>query len=116
MEIVFIAGDRSLNRNEDYMYTLLVPDRARTLFPCFDQPDLKARFTLSLRLPQGWQAVSNAPEKDAYEADKNRWVCFAETEPLSTYLFSFVAGRFERAFYTPVSYTHLENESGIIKR
>ena len=100
MEIVFIAGDRSLNRNEDYMYTLLVPDRARTLFPCFDQPDLKARFTLSLRLPQGWQAVSNAPEKDAYEADKDRWVCFAETEPLSTYLFSFVAGRFERAFYT----------------
>lgn len=99
VEIVFIAGDRSLNRNGDYLYTLLVPDRARTLFPCFDQPDLKARFTLSLCIPKGWQAVANAPEEESHEADQECWIRFAETEPLSTYLFSFVAGRFERAFY-----------------
>ncbi|RZK37567.1 MAG: aminopeptidase, partial [Hymenobacter sp.] len=48
VKINFTAGDQSLNRNDDYLYTLLVPDRARTVFPVFDQPDLKAVFALSL--------------------------------------------------------------------
>ena len=48
INIEFIAGSQSLNRNDEFLYTLLVPDRARTLFPCFDQPNLKASFTLSL--------------------------------------------------------------------
>lgn len=100
VEILFTAGNQSLNRNEDYLYTLLVPDRARTLFPCFDQPDLKARFTLKLRIPEGWQAVANSPVEKSYTDEDGRWIFFAETEPLSTYLFSFVAGCFERTFYT----------------
>jgi len=37
----------------------LVPDRARTLFPCFDQPDMKALFTLALEIPATWKAVAN---------------------------------------------------------
>ena len=41
----FTAGDAALNRNPDFMYTLFVPARARLAFPCFDQPDLKARST-----------------------------------------------------------------------
>ena len=52
--ISFIAGDASLNRNPEFMYTLFVPARARLAFPCFDQPDLKARYTLSLDIPGGW--------------------------------------------------------------
>ena len=43
IEIEFVAGDAALNRNPDFMYTLFVPSRARTAFPCFDQPNLKAR-------------------------------------------------------------------------
>ena len=46
--IRFTAGNQSLNRNDEFLYTLLVPDRARTVFPCFEQPNLKASFTLSL--------------------------------------------------------------------
>lgn len=97
IEIAFLAGKQSLNQREEFLYTLLVPDRARTLFPCFDQPDLKARYTLSLSVPENWVAVSNAPvaEERPAEAGRRR-IAFAETEPLSTYLFSFVAGRFER--------------------
>ena len=56
VDIVFTAGDQSLNQ---FLYTLLVPDRARTLFPCFDQPDMKALYTLSLEVPMTWKAVSN---------------------------------------------------------
>ena len=97
--IDFGAGTSSLNRRDEFLYTLLVPDRARTLFPCFDQPDLKARYTLSLSVPENWTAVSNTPIIDeAPEADGRKTIRFAETEPLSTYLFSFVTGRFERDF------------------
>lgn len=89
--IRFTAGDQSLNRSADYLYTLFVPDRARTVFPCFDQPDLKARYTLSLTLPEGWTAVSNTARADEQQSGR---VTFRETEPLSTYLFAFAAGRF----------------------
>ncbi|HET7190091.1 MAG TPA: hypothetical protein VFI52_18190, partial [Gemmatimonadaceae bacterium] len=43
----------------DYLYTLLVPSDANALFPCFDQPDLKARVTLTLVTPRGWKALAN---------------------------------------------------------
>ena len=58
VHIRFTAGDQSLNRNDEYLYTLLVPDRARTVFPCFEQPNLKAEFTLCLEVPKEWEAVS----------------------------------------------------------
>lgn len=96
----FTSDDQSLNRNEEFLYTLLVPDRARTLFPCFDQPDLKARFTLSLEVPEEWQAVSNTYVLEGKPvAENRRMVHFAPTEPLSTYLFSFVAGKLQRREY-----------------
>src|SRR5207244_7471003 len=62
VEIAFRAGDASLNRSADFMYTLFVPARAHLAFPCFDQPDLNARFGLELPLPADWQAVSNPTE------------------------------------------------------
>lgn len=95
----FTAGNQSLNRREEFLYTLLVPDRARTLFPCFDQPDLKGRYTLSLTVPAEWTAVSNTGiDGESLDEAGRKTIRFAETEPLSTYLFSFVAGRFERTF------------------
>lgn len=95
--IDFIAGEQSLNRREEFMYTLLVPDRARTLFPCFDQPDMKAGYSLSLKVPDGWCAVSNTYVVSSSRADEGTIIRFAPTEPLSTYLFSFVAGKFQKA-------------------
>ena len=58
----FVAGDEALNRGEDFLYTLFVPSRAQLAFPCFDQPDLKARYTLTLTLPASWQVAANAAE------------------------------------------------------
>ena len=54
-----------ISRRDDgseYVYSLLVPADASTVFPCFDQPDLKARFTLELTVPEQWRAVSNGRE------------------------------------------------------
>lgn len=98
--IAFRAGDQSLNRNDDYLYTLLVPDRARTLFPLFDQPDLKASFALSLTLPEAWVAVSNSAVAKSTAAEGRQHISFLPTEPLSSYLFSFVAGRLDMATYS----------------
>ncbi len=115
----FVAGEQSLNRREDLLYTLLVPDRARTLFPCFDQPNLKAKYNLSLDIPKGWVAlangkvveeiISNSGEDGKGQKSNNdvksgedakfgkgiKSLKFSQTEPISTYLFSFVVGDFE---------------------
>lgn len=96
IQISFTPDDQSLNRREEFLYTLLVPDRARTLFPCFDQPDMKAVYALELELPVQWDAVSNGIRYEEKETGGNRkTLSFVETEPLSTYLFSFVAGKLE---------------------
>lgn len=103
VQICFLAGKQSLNARNGFAYTLLVPDRARTLFPCFDQPDLKATFLLSLDVPDGWEAVSNTAvqEEIPIVSDGSGELCgkrvvFGPTELLSTYQFSFVAGRFDK--------------------
>ena len=99
IDIRFTAGEQSLNRNEEFLYTLLVPDRARTVFPCFEQPNLKAEFTLSLEVPAEWEAVSNTDIADESVTDNRKSITFKPTEPLSTYLFSFVAGKLEKVAY-----------------
>ncbi|WP_431215652.1 M1 family aminopeptidase [Puia sp. P3] len=81
VKVSFESADAALNRNNDFLYTLLVPDRARTIFPCFDQPDCKAVFTLRLTMPAGWKAIANAPLGQP-------------SDRISTYLFSFAAGKF----------------------
>jgi len=95
VDIAFRAGDMSLNRNDDFLYTLFVPDRASTAFPCFDQPDLKASYSLTLDLPADYRAMSNSPVAVSDTANDRIVIRFAETKPLSTYLFAFAAGKFE---------------------
>ena len=92
--IDYVAGNAALNRQPEFFYTLFVPARAHLTFPCFDQPDLKARWTLGLDLPATWQAVANGAETARSEAEGRLRLSFAETEPLPTYLFAFAAGRF----------------------
>ena len=120
VDVEFTAGDGSLNRQDDFLYTLFVPDRARVAFPLFDQPNLKARFRLRLDLPSGWRAVSNGPLA-AHEArgDRARFV-FAETAPISSYLFAFAAGEFqveeaERGGRRMAMY-HRETDRGRVER
>ncbi|OFT52891.1 aminopeptidase N [Corynebacterium sp. HMSC06D04] len=75
-----------------YLYSHLEPSDARRIFPCFDQPDLKANFTVTLSGPTGWQLLSNQPEENRSESGDSVSVTFASTPLLSTYLTSFAAG------------------------
>ncbi len=95
IEIDFMASDQALNRSEDFMYTLLVPDRASTVFPCFDQPDLKATFDLTLHIPSHWNALGNGIEVDDRMEEDTRSLTFSMNERISTYLFAFTAGVFD---------------------
>ncbi|MGL5809534.1 MAG: M1 family aminopeptidase [Nocardioides sp.] len=73
---------------ETVLYTHLQPDAAHRLFPCFDQPDLKAPWRLSVALPAGWEAVSCMPAAVATPGYR----AFETTPPLSTYLLAVVTG------------------------
>ena len=75
----------------DYLYTLLVPSDANQLFPCFDQPDLKARVTLSLVTPARWTSLANGIATSA-DSGGVKIVRFGETAPISTYLVAFASG------------------------
>ncbi len=80
-----------------YLYTQFEPADARRVFACFDQPDLKARFTVTVRAPEAWTVISNGPEIARSPAGDGtaRWE-FGETEPISTYLTALVAGDYHR--------------------
>lgn len=101
--ISFIAGNLSLNRNDDFLYTLLVPDRASTLFPCLDQPDIKATYKLSLSVPKDWTVLAGADVKEKLEKGDFTSYTFGESDKMSTYLFSFVAGKFKTATQKPAN-------------
>ncbi len=98
--IVFRCSEKALNIRDGYIYTLNVPANARYTFPCFDQPDLKASFKLNLIVKDGWKAISTGKPYKIEETkfttgEKARAYKFEKTDHIPTYLFSFVAGKFE---------------------
>ncbi len=94
VSIDFISTNDALNRNPEFLYALFVPDRASTAFPGFDQPDLKARYRLTLDIPAAWQALANGSVTAVDSTSPGRRLpTFRETAPISTYLFAFAAGR-----------------------
>lgn len=86
----------------EYIYSLFVPSDASTAFPVFDQPDIKARFKLSVYAPAHWRVITNTniepvrmvgvtkgPDDKPYLTTH-----FKPTLPISTYVFAFAAGDF----------------------
>ena len=88
--------------DETYLYSQFEVSDARRMFACFDQPDLKATFALTVRAPSGWQVVSAAPTPEPAPGPGDGGVAvwrFPATPRLSTYLLSLIAGPYhvERA-------------------
>ena len=82
---------------ETYLYSNFEPFAAHRLFPCFDQPDLKARFGLTVVAPASWTVVSAETASSAGTVpDGRRRHVFPTTPVFSTYLFPLVAGPYER--------------------
>jgi cytosol alanyl aminopeptidase len=73
--------------------SMFEPIHAREAFPCFDEPSFKAPWRVSLRVPDGHVAVSNAPvEGERRHEDGTRTVRFQVTAPLPSYLIAVASG------------------------
>jgi aminopeptidase N len=80
---------------QEYVYTNFEPYEAHRLFPCFDQPDIKATYRFSVTAPADWVVVANSPEAELSTATDGRKVHrFDQTEVFSTYLTALVCGPF----------------------
>jgi aminopeptidase N len=78
-----------------YVHTDSEPFDAHRVYPCFDQPDVKARFRFSALVPEGWETISNARASapPVPEGDGVRWT-FEPTPPISPYITVLTAGPF----------------------
>ncbi|HEY5024266.1 MAG TPA: M1 family metallopeptidase [Acidimicrobiales bacterium] len=92
---------------------------ARRAFPCFDEPDRKAVFSVTLDVPEGLGAYSNGPEVDSEPLPRGgRRVRFGDTIPMSTYLVAFVVGPLVATAPvdvrgTPVRIVHVPGKAGL---
>ncbi|KIH96956.1 aminopeptidase N [Streptomonospora alba] len=102
-EAAFMRTGEGLHRFVDpvdgrtYLYTQFETADAQRMYACFDQPDLKASFELTVFAPADFEVVSNSAPEVAGEAvedpagPKARWH-FPATEPVSTYITALIAG------------------------
>src|SRR5438128_2021356 len=85
--------------------TQFEPSDARRFFPCWDEPSYRARFQLTVLVPENWLAVSNMPVESEHKSDPpspgygatgaGKEVRFQPTPPMSSYLNVFVAGELD---------------------
>ena len=87
---------RSTRLGERYAATQFEAADARRAYPCFDEPEFKARFSLTLVHPSGLAAIANAPIRTSRRlADGRTETAFAETPLISSYLVAFTVGPYE---------------------
>ncbi|MCT1775568.1 aminopeptidase N [Brachybacterium sp. p3-SID957] len=84
--------------DEVYLYTQFEVSDARRMFACFEQPDLKATFQLTVTAPAHWRVISIAPTPEPTVSEKDSTVAtweFGPTERISTYLMALIAGNYQ---------------------
>ncbi len=75
-----------------YLYTQFETFDAHRMYTCFDQPDLKAVFRLTVRAPRDWVVITNAAvTEQPTEGEPGTWR-FLETPRMSTYITALIAG------------------------
>lgn len=98
----YARDGRGLARFEDpedkrvYTYSNLEPYDANRVFPCFDQPDIKATYTMRVIAPKEWKVITSVRETSAKEdsPDSKLWT-FPESARFSTYVWSLHAGPYK---------------------
>ncbi len=78
----------------EYVYSNFEPYDAHRMFPCFDQPDLKATYSLTVVAPSSWVVISNTSESKFVDKNDTKTWSFKKTPPFSTYLFHISAGNY----------------------
>jgi aminopeptidase N len=86
--------------DEAYLYSMGETAHIRKMYPCFDQPDLKAVYALTVTAPGHWEVLSNSPVASTHVSSDKKVVVFDPTPRISTYITAMVAG----------PYAHLHDE------
>jgi len=124
--------------NSEYIYSELEPANSHIWFPCFDQPDLKAPYKMVVLAPKDWKVISTCAEAEHkpenltsifkldtatlgqitafYGKTEFHTVEFAESVPISTYIYSLVAGPFDVILPADVGNSVDEDERDLIKK
>ncbi|MCK6080679.1 aminopeptidase N [Microbacterium sp. EYE_5] len=79
-----------------YLYTQYEPADSRRVYPCFEQPDLKARWTFHVTAAADWRVLSGMPERHRELVEGGVRVSFHPTPPLSSYVTAIAAGPYHR--------------------
>ncbi len=82
--------------DELYLYTQFESIDARRAFPCFDEPQFKTPWQLTLHVKAGHKALANTPQlSETAEPGGMKRIAFAATKPLPSYLVAFAVGQFD---------------------
>ena len=106
-----INGMRMVKKH--YGITQMSPTHCRRVFPCFDEPSLRATFDLTLDIPTHMQALSNMPavhSQDNLMNSGTKRIRFQRTPSMPTFLLCFVIGEFDAVQAEPVE--RLTKDSG----
>jgi aminopeptidase N len=98
IEGIYSKSGEGLQRSVDpsdgeiYLYSQGETADIRSMFPCFDQPSLKATFALTVTTPGHWEAISNNPVESAEMIGEKKIWKFTTTPRIPTYLAALIAG------------------------
>ena len=81
---------------EVYLYSQFETADAKRMFACFDQPDLKATFDVTVTAPSHWEVISNGATFGVEDDGAAKRHTFAATPRMSTYLVALIAGPYAR--------------------
>ena len=81
--------------NNTYLYTHFEPYEGNKLFPVFDQPNLRARYTVAVTAPADWQVFTSVGETRVTEQGGSKLWQFPTSKPFSTYIFPLHAGPYQ---------------------
>ncbi|HTI75391.1 MAG TPA: aminopeptidase N [Mycobacterium sp.] len=82
--------------DEVYLYSQFETADAKRMFACFDQPDLKAAFDVTVTAPSHWEVISNGATFSVEDDGAAKRHIFAATPRMSTYLVALIAGPYAR--------------------
>jgi aminopeptidase 2 len=118
VDILSYSDNNNTNSNEmsiikkHYGITQMSPTHCRRVFPCFDEPSLRATFDLTLDIPINMLALSNMPQKDSQDNLLNsgtKRIRFQRTPSMPTFLLCFVIGEFDVVKAEPVERLKTDN-------
>ncbi|XP_071636758.1 aminopeptidase N-like [Temnothorax longispinosus] len=91
IKIPYTDEDEHKTYNRTLAATYLLPNKARRMFPCWDEPAIKAYFMISVMHHQKYTVLSNWPIEEQYNVENNmKWTHFDRTHQVSAYLVGIV--------------------------